>query len=88
MSVTRDWAAWKYIVGGKSVSMPEVFTELEKYFVRQQQLRRRFIAGAAWPVLQFLGAVFVLAGLIFIMGLIPQASGPFALHYDPLGLGL
>ena len=75
-------------VGEQTGMLPEVFTELENYYVRQQQLRRRFIAGAAWPVLQFLGAVFVLAGLIFVMGLIPQASGPFALHWDPLGLGL
>ena len=75
-------------VGEQTGMLPEVFTELEKYYVRQQQLRRRFIGQAAWPILQFFAAVFVLAGLICIMGLIPQASGQFALHYDPIGLGL
>ncbi len=75
-------------VGEQTGMLPEVFTELEKYYVRQQQLRRRFIALTAWPAIQFVGAVFVLAGLIFIFGLIPQETGQFALHFDPLGLGL
>ena len=75
-------------VGEQTGMLPEVFTELEKYYVRQQQLRRQFIAMTIWPALQFFGAVFVLAGLIFVFGLIPQETGPFALHWDPLGLGL
>ena len=75
-------------VGEQTGMLPEVFTELEKYYVRQQQLRRRFIALTAWPAIQFVGAVFVLAGLIFIFGLIPQGTGQFALHFDPLGLGI
>ncbi len=75
-------------VGEQTGMLPEVFTELEKYYVRQQQLRRSFIGRAAWPILQFFGTVLVIAGLILVMGLIPQASGPFALHYDPVGLGL
>jgi len=75
-------------VGEQTGMLPEVFTELEKYYVRQQQLRRQFIIGTIWPALQFFGAVFVLAGLIFVFGMIPQATGPFALHWDPLGLGL
>jgi type IV pilus assembly protein PilC len=75
-------------VGEQTGMLPEVFTELEKYYVRQQQLRRQFFAQTAWPLLQFFGAVFVIAGLIFVFGLLPQASGPMALHFDPLGLGL
>ena len=75
-------------VGEQTGMLPEVFTELEKYYVRELQLRRQFLLQTAWPLLQFFGAVFVIAGLIFVFGLIPQASGPFALHFDPLGLGL
>jgi type II secretory pathway component PulF len=75
-------------VGEQTGMLPEVFTELEKYYVRQQQLRGRFLAMTAWPAIQFVGAVFVLAGLIFIFGLIPQGTGQFALHFDPLGLGM
>jgi type IV pilus assembly protein PilC len=73
-------------VGEQTGMLPEVFTELEKYYVRQQQLRRQFIAQTTWPIFQFFAAVFVLAALIFIMGLIPQETGPFALHFNPLGL--
>ena len=75
-------------VGEQTGMLPEVFTELEKYYARQQQLRRLFLALTAWPLIQFIGAVFVLAGLIFIFGLIPQGTGKFALHFDPLGLGM
>ena len=75
-------------VGEQTGMLPEVFAELEKYYARQQQLRRLFLALTAWPLIQFIGAVFVLAGLIFIFGLIPQGTGKFALHFDPLGLGM
>jgi type IV pilus assembly protein PilC len=76
-------------VGEQTGMLPEVFTELEKYYVRQQQLRNKFIAQTFWPILQFFAAVFVLAGLIFVMGLMTQQQeGMFALHFDPLGLGL
>jgi type IV pilus assembly protein PilC len=51
-------------------------------------LRNRFIALTAWPLFQFLAAVFVMAGLIFILGLIPQETGQYALHFDPVGFGL
>ena len=75
-------------VGEQTGMLPEVFTELEKYYVRQQQLRRRFISLTAWPLFQFLAAVFAIAGLIFALGLIPQETGMFALHFDPVGFGL
>src|SRR3954454_23882240 len=40
-------------VGEQTGMLPEVFGELEKYFARQLQLRRQFIAQSAWPVIQF-----------------------------------
>jgi type IV pilus assembly protein PilC len=73
-------------VGEQSGMLPEVFAELEKYFLRQQALRRQFLARAAWPIIQFVLATFILAGLIFIMGQL--ASRPGAMAFDPLGLGL
>jgi type II secretory pathway component PulF len=75
-------------VGEQTGMLPEVFTELEKYYVRQQQLRQRFIGLIAWPVFQFFAAVFVMAGLILILGLIPHEEGQYALHFDPVGFGL
>jgi type IV pilus assembly protein PilC len=73
-------------VGEESGMLPEVFAELEKYFVRQQALKRQFISQITWPVVQFGLAILVIAGLIFILGLLPRQAGNKP--YDPLGFGL
>jgi type IV pilus assembly protein PilC len=73
-------------VGEQSGMLAEVFAELEKYYVRQQMLWRQFLARSAWPLIQFVLAIFVLAGLILIMGMIADSRGDKPL--DPLGLGL
>ncbi len=66
-------------VGEQTGMLPEVFTELEKYYVRQQQLRRQFIAQTTWPIVQFFLAVFVLTAVIFIFGFLSP-------DFQPLGL--
>jgi type IV pilus assembly protein PilC len=73
-------------VGEQSGMLAEVFADLEKYYVRQRALWRQFIARIAWPMIQFVLAVFVLAGLILILGMIADSRGGPPL--DPLGLGL
>src|SRR5262249_61862176 len=66
----------------------EVFAELEKFYARQLNLRRDFVARITWPVIQFFLAVFVLAGLIYVLGIIAGRQGPGTKPFDPLGLGL
>jgi type II secretory pathway component PulF len=73
-------------VGEESGMLAEVFGELEQYYIRQQKLWRTFLGQIAWPVTQFVLAIFVLAGLILIMGMIAPTAG--AEGFDPLGLGL
>jgi type IV pilus assembly protein PilC len=73
-------------VGEQTGMLPEVFSQLEKYYIRQQQLWRQFLAQITWPLIQFFLAIFVLAGLIFLMGAIADSHGGKPL--DPLGLGL
>ncbi len=75
-------------VGEASGMLAEVFAELEKYFARQMQLRRQLLSQITWPVTQFVLAVFVLAALIFFLGIINERHGPNEPPYDPLGLGL
>jgi type IV pilus assembly protein PilC len=77
------------VVGEQSGMLPEVFTELEKYFTLQQKLRRDFISQITWPVVQFIAAIFVLAGLILIMGILPsKEQATTSDHkFDPIGLG-
>lgn len=73
-------------VGEQTGMLAEVFAELEKFHVRQRTLWRRFFTSITWPVIQFVMAIFVVAGLILIMGLLADAHGGQPL--DPLGLGL
>jgi type IV pilus assembly protein PilC len=65
--------------------LPEVCDELERYFVRRQKLWHQFLGRITWPVIQFVLAVLVLAGLILVLGLIGRPGEP---AFDPLGLGL
>jgi type IV pilus assembly protein PilC len=75
-------------VGEHSGMLAEIFGELEKHFVRQQQLWLAFVARITWPVVQLILAVFVIAGLIYFLGIIAEMRGPGQKPYDPLGLGL
>jgi type IV pilus assembly protein PilC len=73
-------------VGEQTGMLAEVFAELEKFFLRQRTLWRQFVTQITWPVIQFVLAIFIMAGLILIMGLIAESRGGQPL--DPLGLGL
>jgi type IV pilus assembly protein PilC len=74
-------------VGERTGMLPEIFSDLEKYYLRQKQLRDQFLARIAWPAFQFFAAVFVLAGLIWILGLLGSKDLQ-GKPYDPLGFGL
>jgi type IV pilus assembly protein PilC len=74
-------------VGEESGNLPEVMGELERYYLAQQKFKRDFVSGVSWPLVQFLAAVGIVAGLIVILGYLPvedAKSGPV----DALGLGL
>jgi type IV pilus assembly protein PilC len=78
-------------VAEQTGNLPEVFRELERYYVQQQRLRRQFLAQSAWPVIQFVAAIFVIAGMLFLLGIIAEIRGPEGVGgkpWDPLGLGL
>jgi type IV pilus assembly protein PilC len=74
-------------VGERTGMLPEVFSDLERYFVRQQELRRKFLMSSAWPLIQFFLAVCVVALLIFVIGQL-NAQTFTGERYDPVGLGL
>jgi type IV pilus assembly protein PilC len=74
-------------VGERTGMLPEIFAELGRYFDRQRTMRRKFIAASAWPIIQFVLAVLIVALVICVLGLIssrPDGKPDF----DPLGLGL
>jgi type IV pilus assembly protein PilC len=57
-------------VGEETGHLAEIFGELEKYFVLQDSLRKQFRSQSMMPVIQLGLAFLILAGLIFIMGMI------------------
>jgi type IV pilus assembly protein PilC len=67
-------------VGEQTGMLPEVFRELEKYFLLQDRLRKQFLMQIAWPAFQLFAAILVITGLIWILGLLGGA-------FDPIGLG-
>jgi type IV pilus assembly protein PilC len=73
-------------VGEESGKLPEVLSELERYYVMRQKLRRDFMGQIAWPVVQFVLAVIVLTLMLWILGLIKRPDGEMAV--DPLGIGV
>jgi type II secretory pathway component PulF len=76
------------VVGEQTGNMPEVFHELEKYFVLQQKLRRTFWITLAWPLFQFVVAMYVvIPGMLLVLGIIAEFR-PDTEPLDPLGLGL
>jgi type II secretory pathway component PulF len=70
------------IVGEQTGCLPEVFRELEKYFLLLQKLRRDFIMAILWPAFCFVLFPFVIAGMIFILYALTPGK-PF----DPIGFG-
>jgi type IV pilus assembly protein PilC len=72
-------------VGERTGHLPEVFGELERYFLLQQKLRRQFVTQSIRPAFQFFAAVGIIAFLIWILGVIGDRNGVPPL--DPLGLG-
>jgi type II secretory pathway component PulF len=57
-------------LGDATGHSPEVFGELERYYQLELQLRRQFRSQTWGPILQFVFAVAIVAGLIFFLGLI------------------
>jgi type IV pilus assembly protein PilC len=74
------------VVGEQTGNLPEIFGELEKYYQLQQKFWRRFWSQSLLPILQLVAAIFVIGGLIFILGIIAGMNGTKPI--DALGIGL
>ena len=62
-------------VGEETGQLPEVFGELEQYYALEQKLRRQFWKQSLGPIIQLIAAFLLIAGLIFILGMIARARG-------------
>lgn len=72
-------------VGEETGNLPEVLHELERYFQLELQLRRQFRTQLIPTAVQFGFAVLILAGLIFILGLIAPPGRPPLFTFFGLG---
>jgi len=64
--------------------LPEVFRSLAEHYENNLRLKKDFISQITWPVVQFFAAIFIIAALIFLLGIVGDASN----RLDPLGFGL
>lgn len=72
-------------VGEQTGTLPEVFKALESYYSLQQRLWRRFVSESTLPIIQFFAAIFVVAGTLFLLGIVAEMQNSQAM--DPIGLG-
>jgi type IV pilus assembly protein PilC len=68
-------------VGEQTGRLEDTFQNLEEYYQTLLGVQRNFRAQMVYPVVQFFAAVLIVAGLIFILGILGSKM-------DPLGFGL
>lgn len=61
-------------VAEETGTLPEALRELEQFFVLQNTLWKKFISQITWPVIQFVLATLVVAGLIYLLGIIGNGT--------------
>ncbi|MGC1276234.1 MAG: type II secretion system F family protein [Planctomycetaceae bacterium] len=65
--------------------LPEVLRHLAEHFDNLVKMRRLFLAGIAWPAIQLVAAILIIAFLIVILGIVGDSTGK---TIDVLGWGL
>lgn len=68
-------------VGEQTGRLEDAFQQLEEYYQAQLSMQRAFRSQIMYPVIQFFAAIFIVAFLIFILGILGSKM-------DPIGLGL
>lgn len=74
-------------VAEQTGSLPEVLKALADHYDNLVRLKRTFLGAIAWPVFQLLAAIFIVAGLILVLGWIAGMNNNQP-PTDILGLGL
>lgn len=73
-------------VADQTGALPEVLLGLADHYDNLIRLRRTFIGQITFPVIQFVAAILIIAGLIWLLGMI--ASSNNSTPMDILGFGL
>lgn len=73
-------------VAEQSGALPEILEGLADHYDNNLQMRKNFIGQIAWPVFQFVAAVFVIALLILVLGIIAEVNQNKGLDSKPLDI--
>ena len=73
-------------VADQTGTLPEVLNALADHYDNLVRLRRTFLGAIAFPVIQLLAAIFIIAALILLLGMIASNNG--SKPFDVVGLGL
>lgn len=73
-------------VGEHAGRLDETFLRLADYYDHLLELRRTFLIGIIWPMLQLVAAILVVGGVIWLVGVLTPMTGGEPV--DILGLGL
>src|SRR6478752_3479530 len=73
-------------VGEQTGTLGKVFTRLESHYRRQVRAERIFLGAIAWPMFEFVFAVVLIGGLVWILGAIAQRNNGKPI--DIIGFGL
>jgi type IV pilus assembly protein PilC len=68
-------------VGEQTGRLEDTYEMLGEYYQSMLSMQRTFRAQITYPIIQFFAAIFIVAGLIFILGILGSKM-------DPLGFGL
>ncbi len=74
-------------VAEQTGTMPEVLAGLASHYENLERVKRMFLGAIAWPVIQLIAAVFIIAGMILVLGWVSQSQAGKD-SFDPLGFGL
>ncbi len=72
-------------VGEQTGRLEDTFRELTEYYESSLSVQRNFRAQMMYPAIQFVAAILIISGLIWILGML--ASSGKAITTDPTGLG-
>jgi type II secretory pathway component PulF len=73
-------------IGEQTGKLDEVLLRLAEHYEHQQQMRRTFWFGIAWPLIELVLGVLVIGLLIFVLGVIEGYTGNETANITGLGL--
>lgn len=72
-------------IGEHAGALPEALTALSDHYENSVRLRKEFLSQITTPAIQFVIAIIVIAGLIYLLGMLGSSTGT---TFDILGWGL